>query len=145
MDHIIRPATQDDAGFVIETWLRSYRSSAWASRIPGDVYWSRYGHMGFVEDMVRGGRAVVLVACLPSDRSFMYGWSAWAPQGQSDTLHFVYVKDDWRGKGIGKVLARLPAGPGLKVTAHTLPWRKFAQKHGINWEFKHPYREERTR
>ena len=39
----VRPANKDDEPFIFSSWLRCYRSSAFASNIPSDVYFTWHG------------------------------------------------------------------------------------------------------
>lgn len=147
-DVLIRPATLEDRSFVIDSWLRSYRNSEFGRRIPDDAYGSRYGHAGFVEDVV--GAGWVVVAALPSDPSFIYAFAVW---DAADRLHYVYTKKDYRHGGLAKQLMGARVVPGLMlverplgqmtVTAETPAWKAFAAKHGIAYEYRHPYRKER--
>ena len=154
-DVLIRPATLDDRSFIIDSWLRSYRNSEFGRRIPDDVWGTRWGHAGFIEDALSGWTDV---ACLGSDPAFLFGFSCTGvvpapPQVQDEftdpdrkplpwpILHYVYVKRDFRRQGIGRLLVT-DAGAAL-VTAETPAWKGFAAKHGIAYEYRHPYRKDR--
>lgn len=165
-DVLIRPATLEDRSFIIDSWLRSYRNSEFGRRIPDDVWGSRYGHAGFVEDIVdRFGYGlpsldqlmlgppvslgVTAVACLPTDPAFVFGFAVFGILTRIvpfPPLHFLYVKKDYRRAGVGKQLlaVALSLAPGpMPVTAETPAWKAFAAKHGIAYEYRHPYRKER--
>lgn len=142
-DVLIRPATDDDRAFISASWLRSYRASGFAERIPSDVYWSRWGHSGFVDAVLDGQFGLwPLVACLPSDPSFAYGFAAYALSYENRTLlHYLYVKQAYRRNGVG---LQLLGEVGPRVVTHDTPaWRSFAAKHGIKFEYVHPYEKAR--
>lgn len=144
-DVLIRPATLEDRSFIIDSWLRSYRNSEFGRRIPDDVWYAAWGHGGFVEAAVSVPGSV-LVACLPSDPSFVYGFRAcgygYQPDPAMGVLHYVYVKKDFRRAGIARQLLAGGVYP-CGVTHETPAWKAFAAKHGIAYEYRHPYRKER--
>ena len=84
--HLLRAATQGDRSYIIDSWLQSYRSAPFAQRLPSDAYWSTYGHAGLVEALCE--RAAFVVACLPDDPTWIYGWAC----VEDDTLHYVHVR-----------------------------------------------------
>lgn len=133
----LRPMESGDRSFVIDSWLRSYRESAFARRIPHDVYYSRFGHSGLVEEIVdRAGQ--VVVACLPEKPTFLYGWIACSQPGAAPLLHYLYVKQDFRPAGIAaRLFALLAPTDPLRIT-HDLPVLGTLTKTPI--EFVNPYR-----
>jgi hypothetical protein len=166
-DVLIRPATLEDRPFIANNWLCSFRGSPWAQSIwgrapagpkqgigrevdeRGRTYWTKYGHAGFVDDVLdhallglnRGG---LLVACLPSDPAFAFGFLS-RTGDPCLTANYLYVKKDYRQNGVGALLAAGIRLDALKiaVTAETPAWKGFAAKHGIAYEYRHPYRKER--
>lgn len=155
-DVLIRPAALEDRSFIIDAWLRSYRNSDFGRRIPDDVWGTRYGHAGFVEDRVNENWTQV--ACLQSDPLFIFGFAVYGVTPGLPTpdapinprpwvaLHYVYVKRDYReknspGTGVARHLVT-DAGASV-VTAETPAWKGFAAKHGIAYEYRHPYRKDR--
>jgi len=114
--------------------------------MPPDVYWSRFGHVGLVEDLLE--RNAVIVACLPTDPSFVYGWAC-----VGTALHYIWVKRDWREFGIGRQLYnRVAVGPlavtpepqplpPLRVTHMTADFSRRLAK-GRTIQFVNPYKEQ---
>jgi len=94
-DHIIRPAEPGDRGYIIDTWLQTYRHSPFATKLPDWAYWSRFGHVGLVEHLVDSPDTKFAVACLPEGGPWMYGWVAYATH-PALTLHYVFVRDEYR-------------------------------------------------
>lgn len=166
-DVIIRPATAEDRPFIADSWLRSFRRSPWAVSVWGQpdsyrgadgrwvvgvrdrVYYSRYGHEGFVDDVLDGGimRNPSLgyatppwgsVAHAPDDPAFIIGFSVYGHDRQGKPLlHYLYVRQDYRRGGFG--LELLGGAAPRVVTAETPKWQAFAKKHGIAYEYTHPY------
>lgn len=162
-DVLIRPATLEDRPFIATSWLRSFRRSPWAESIwgkapegkqqgpaferdeRGRTYWTRYGHAGFVDDVLADDDHYVRVACLDSDPSFIFGFicvDVRQYERPQFLLHYVYAKKDYRRAGVGKALCDFRGHP-IAVTAETPAWKAFAAKHGIAYEYRHPYRKER--
>jgi ribosomal protein S18 acetylase RimI-like enzyme len=141
-DVLIRPATPEDRPFIADSWLRSFRRSPWAVRVWGQpdrgerdrVYYSRYGHAGWVDTLLTSFPGQFSVACLESDPSFVMGFSVF--DGRTILLHYVYVKAAFRRNGIGRQLCPQSS---YVVTAETPKWQAFAKKHGIAYEYTHPY------
>lgn len=111
----IRPMGGEDRNFILSAWLRSYRPFAFASEphrckecgdLPGwrdlapslrtDLFYR--GHRRIVLGLLN--RASVAVAYVPGMANQLMGFVCWAPR----TLHYVYVKQPYRGL---RVAARL--------------------------------------
>lgn len=136
--HAIRAAGPGDRGYIIDSWLQSYRHSPFATQLPDWAYWSDFGHVGLVESIV--GNVPGKVACLPDDPSFIYAWVV----GDRHWLHYVFVRNEFREQGLARALvdaAGMAAGP-LRVTHMT---QEFSRRIGRNRpvEFTNPYRGER--
>lgn len=135
----IRAATDDDRSLIIDSWLQSYKDSQFAKRLPLDVYWSRFGHVGVVESLYCDSE--IAVACLPDDPTFVYGWCAWDSRG----YHYVWVKGDYRRMGIGSALVRSAGVRGISVSmSHvTVEGQRLCAALCIDPKFANPYRESR--
>lgn len=130
---MIREARPDDMAFVRSGWLRSYASSDWATlvspssehtsacrtcgkrslktsrsgtgltlRKPSEVYW--HGQRALIDRLI--AQAMVVVA---EDESLglLDGFVCWEPP---DVLHYVYVRDTARKRGLAKELCALLTG-----------------------------------
>lgn len=137
--HVIRPGGAGDRGYIVDSWLQSYRPSPFATQLPDWAYWSHFGHVGIVESIMESSPA--LVACLPDARDFIYAWAVGDRRG---FLHYVFVRNDFREQGFAKALVDalgMSAGP-LRVTHMT---QEFSRRIGKSRkvEFCNPYRGER--
>lgn len=98
----IRDYQPDDKNFVLATFLRGvyYSEGSWYKSIDKDIF-MKYYH-GIAENTLDSGKAVVKVACLKEDTSVIIGYSILSPDYKA--IIWVYVKQKWRMKGIGKSL-----------------------------------------
>lgn len=139
--HQLRPAEDGDRALIIDSWLKSYRSSPWAKQLPDWVYWSRFGHVGLVEHLVATSR--IIVACLPEDNAFIYGWAAVGRQleGELLALHYVFTKQTFRKQGFaGLLLSQVERGNNLPVTHITPAW-SMGLGRGRQVRLLNPYKE----
>lgn len=138
--HVLRPGRPGDRGYIVDTWLKSYQSSPFAKRLPPDVYWSRFGHVGLVEDLI--ARCFFTVACLPDDEDYLYAWYCF---DELPTLHYMFVRHDYRRLGFARVLLARFAdqytveGTPLKITHVTPDFSRYVAR-GWPVEFVNPYR-----
>lgn len=121
----LRPAGAEDVGFIRHSWLHSYRHNApWAEAIPGPVYYPE--HAGIIAKLIQ--RSSCVVACSPEDSSQVMGWCVAQRLAGKSCLHFVYVKQPFRGFGIARALlhaldvrdgwcSHLTEGHGVKLAA----------------------------
>lgn len=145
-DYDLRPADQGDRGYIVETWLQTYRGAPFAQKLPDWAYWSRFGHVGLVEHLL-DHEVDVTVACLPSSPAFVYGWAAWSfgPAGPvllPRRLHYVFVRHDFRRQGFGSLLLRsidMGAGP-IRATHLTTDGSRLLGRRPV--ELINPYRKE---
>lgn len=99
---------QDEMDFVFDSWGNSYRKSPWAGCVPNHL-WDQVSRISEQEIVARSG-CKVTVAVTPVDgREAEYpdvrrvmGYAVYEPAKR--VLHFLYVKQDYRGNGIGKAL-----------------------------------------
>lgn len=92
---IIRPMGDDDLNFVRATWMRELgptRLGAWLGDTLGDYAVIR-------DRCIEQGE--VTIASLESEPTAVCGWAC--TEGD-DVLHFVYVKERWRGNGLMRML-----------------------------------------
>lgn len=100
---ILRSAQPEDANFILNSWLMSYRHSPFAKGVLKDVYFKK--HHEFVRNAI--GRSAVFCAVSKEDSSQIYGWVCIEPPTGHEltrALHYVYVKHPYRGFGIGRAL-----------------------------------------
>lgn len=138
--HAIRQAGPGDRGYLMDTWLQTYRASPFAKKLPDFAYWSDFGHVGLVESIVN--TVPGKVACLPDAPEFIYGYAV----SDGHFLHYLFVRNEFRGQGLGRALldaVGMAAGP-LNIT-HLTP--DFSQRlaRGRTVAFTNPYRGEKKR
>lgn len=92
---LIRPATADDANFILNSWLRSARHSQSLSQIPKEVYFSQ--HHKVVERLLKSAKT--LVACNPQDPTQIYGFACGEMRESVFVLHYCYIKQIFRKLG----------------------------------------------
>jgi hypothetical protein len=97
----IRAAEPGDFPFVLDGWIRSWRTSPWAGCIPNNMIWevTRSCVAGL---MTRGARLDVAEVARTDGTKRLVGFVCFeAP----DLVHYVFVKKTgFRGFGIGRLL-----------------------------------------
>lgn len=98
----IRDSEESDENFVLATFLRGvYYGDSWFSQIPKLIFMTNYKPVA--EALVRNrDKTVIKIACLKDDPSVIIGYSILSADYQ--TIHFVYVKANWRKMGVGRSL-----------------------------------------
>lgn len=99
MSIVLRPGTEDDLNFLLATWLNCYLASGnWIYRPSKKVYFPG------MEKQIKAclGTAKVIVATTEEDPEQIIGYAVHC----LDTLHFVYVKNLFRGLGVSKELMK---------------------------------------
>lgn len=91
-----------DLGFIFGTWRDTFRESQWAGVVPNHLY------RDTMDEMIRGlltRGAKVMLATNPSDNSHLVGFICYeTPLDHPPVLHYLFVKDAFRGYGAGKQL-----------------------------------------
>lgn len=93
----LREATRADWPLILNSWLRSYADSAHARSMRRDVYDAGQHAVAMALLTRHGARCAVL----DDASSVILGWACVS----AGTLHYVYVKHDFRHAGIGRLLA----------------------------------------
>lgn len=97
----IRNSRESDKNFVLATFLRGlYYGDSWFSEIPKDIFMNNYKHIA--EALINSPKVIIKIACLPDDPDVILGYSVLSSDYQ--TIHWIYVKQVWRKKGIGRSL-----------------------------------------
>lgn len=97
----VRDATSGDMSFILATFLRGlYYGDSWFSLIPKDIFMDHY--KVYAKTFITSPNTTVKVACLPEDPDVILGYSIMS--NDFTRLDWVYVKKDWRNKGIGRSL-----------------------------------------
>lgn len=113
----IRPAVEADLPFILSSWVQSYcdrdNGALEVKRVRDSVL--KAGHRLLVARLLAADDTVTLVACKDDAENVIVGWSCCthvyatsddvnpAPT-KTSTLHYVYIKSDFRGNGIAREL-----------------------------------------
>lgn len=93
----LRAGKPEDKNFVLSSFLRGmYHGDSWFSQIPRGIFMDNYKVVA--EALFDDPKNLVVVACLPEDPNIILGYSILSADGT--TLHWVYVKQTWRRRGI---------------------------------------------
>lgn len=110
----LRPVELGDVALVMSSWLSSYRDGPVGRLITDSVFYSETRPI--VQALV--SRCPPVVACDPANPDSIYGWACGERVGGALVVHFVYVRQPWRGWGIARQLvAALGYQPGEKLYA----------------------------
>ncbi len=95
----VRDYKEEDKAFILSTFLKGlYYGDSWFSQIDKTAFMDNYKLVG--DALLQ--RCAVKVACLPDDENVILGYSILSKDFQA--IVFVYVKSDWRQKGIARNL-----------------------------------------
>lgn len=131
----LRKATQEDVGFIFNSWLKSYKYSLFAKGITNTIYFSE--HHKIVENLLKQNETII--ACNDNDPSQIFGF---INAGRVDgilAINYMYVKQPFRNLGIGKTLLNSfehDASTAAIYTHHTRMSEKLAAKYNLVY---HPY------
>jgi hypothetical protein len=118
-----------DLNFVLDGWIRSWRTSPWAGCIPNNLIWetTRSCIAGL---LVRGARVDVAAVTRTDGSERLVGFICWEP----GVLHYVFVKrTGFRGLGIGRHLVRTFFDrPG--IITHRTPMSGWLLDDGWAWD-----------
>lgn len=109
----IRPATDNDLGFIYETFLRSFRAaSTHAEGLDNKQV------VSLLASLIRKGWQ----AKVADTEGYLAGWIV---AGGSIELGWIYVRDMFRGNGVGKqLLASFDIDTKKKIVSPFLPNRQ---------------------
>ncbi len=96
MNPTIRIATEADLRFIRSSWFDSYWHCSAKKKVDGVIY--RVEMKPAIERLLMRSRVIVAFFAEVPDE--VLGWSAC----EGGTCHYVYVKGDYRRRGIGKGL-----------------------------------------
>ena len=127
-EYAVRPMRQSDLPLIYDTWCTSYHAhcTTWLGWISRDTFRDIY------ELLVRSllDKAYVRVACLADDDKCVVGWAC----VRDDVLHYVWVREQWRGEGVCRLLLADMRSEPIKYTHETDYWRQRAP-HFPGWQF----------
>lgn len=96
----IRPHESNEMAFILDGWIRSWRTSPWAGCIPNNLIWE-VTRSCIASLMLRGARIDVAEVSRTDGTPRLVGFVCY----EGDVLHYVFVKrTGFRGLGIGRLL-----------------------------------------
>lgn len=101
--YTLRPANEGDLGFIVHSWTESWhKNSPEMRQVRFGVFRNamRRRAVGFAT------RCVTLVACDPDDHSHVLGWACVEMRGGIGVVHYVYVREMRRERGLASTLVR---------------------------------------
>ena len=121
----LRPLKTSDHALITDSWVKSYRGSPFARRIPDQVY---YDHMyQAVRSMLELERENFEVLCAPFEEDVIQGWACTT----KETLHYVFIGTAFRGLHLARTL--LPER--VRYYSHfTLAARPLLEALGCRWD-----------
>ena len=133
---VVRPATESDHAFVMDSWLRSFgKGRTWIFRgVQGDRFYS--GHRRVLGEIL--DRSVVMIACLQEVPDAVLGWVC----VEAECVHYLYVKNKYRRKRVASELlsqARAMMGEMLFCSHQTGQWRRFSPGSKLKFSPGHAY------
>jgi GNAT superfamily N-acetyltransferase len=119
----VRDMVESDKAFIYSTILHGlYYGDSWFSQIPKDIFMNNYKNI--ISAIIDNPKNFVKVACLPEDPDVILGYSIISPTMKR--IAWVYVKEKWRRRGIGRYL--LPQFPASCLHLNELG-RKLMNKY----------------
>ena len=129
--YAFRPGQHGDAHFLLSTWLKSYRNSAFAQRISNDVYFR--GHQEQIATILGIEGTAVTVVCAKDDEDQILGYVVY--NTLVPILHYAYVKYPFRNVGLGSLLIKmvgaLHPGQALNCTHLAKQWDSVSRKFNL--------------
>lgn len=123
-----RPMLPDDVNFVKDSWLKSFRDSPWAGVVPNNLYTDTTNEA--IEQLLARGAKVEVVSAAHDDNKIL-AWCCSEPVINGVAVHYVYVKDPYRRKGLASALLERARGkaecerPRCLYTFRTRPAQYF--------------------
>ena len=95
--------TEDEYALVFDSWSRSFKKSPWAGCVTNDMY-DQVSRRTIADILDRGATVRVACAELPTGGRRVMGYVVCEPEKR--ILHWLFVKRDFRGMGVGSSLLR---------------------------------------
>lgn len=115
-----------------DSWLKAYRhDSAFARELDSPLYFKE--QTALVDGTLLDPRTRVLVAHKPDELNVVYGYMVMTErQAEEPLLHFIFIKEAFRSKGVATALYAEGIGPdGAKsiATHMTSKGRRASSRH----------------
>lgn len=106
-----------DRALILNAWLKSYRKAFAAEGISNTIYYAE--HHEVARSILE--RGCVVVACDDTNPDVIIGFIAAEVVDEALVIHYLYVKNSFRGFGIGKLLyetVRAQENPEIVYCTH---------------------------
>lgn len=115
----IRAACNDDLNFILNSWLKSNRKT---HKTESKVYYEYYSQV--VIELLRRSQTLVVVQEEYPD--IIVGYLCFEYTRSIPTLHYLYVKELWRNRGVAQMLLNsvLSSPNQLCICTHQTPASK---------------------
>lgn len=127
-----RKVEEGDVPFIYNAWLKSYKDSPCGKTLVSDIFFTN--HKLIVKGLISDPNVNLLLAVNPENSSQIYGFACVESTPTVSTVHYVYVKYNFRKFGIagGLVRAIEPQIEKIRFFTH-LPreWRDIVQKYNV--------------
>lgn len=131
----VRPINIDDASYVIDSWVRSYRRSPTTGAIEDDVF--KIEQRARIDRLIC--RSKTFIACEPEDTRQIRGWICFEAghEKKIPIVHYVCVQPSFQLTGIGSALVGIvrqtakDADSFLWATHETAPMRHIRRKWNL--------------
>ena len=121
---ITRPARPADRNFILATWLRGqYYGNPGFKLVPQDEFFKSYTSV--VERILYDPEIDITIASGNEDPNWIAGFAV----RKQDALYWIHVKEDFRKKGIAKLL--IGEIPISRIKALTKAGAAIARKKGL--------------
>ena len=124
----IRPATEADMNFVINSWLKTQRDVGHHAYMSNPVYFGHYRD----QVVAKLAASTTTIACEPEHPEHIFGYIV---RGDG-CIHMLYVKHDFRKLGIARQLVETTGGLAKPqyVTEVRTGWETWRSKYGLVYD-----------
>ena len=95
---------EGDEKFIYNSWMKSFKNSFYAGTIPNDLYFDLYTQV--LTRILSNEDTEVLVACDPRAEKIIWGYIVCESGFTRPALHWIYVKQPFRGFGVASLLVQ---------------------------------------
>lgn len=130
----------EDKNFILNSWLKSYRRAPASQYVESDLFFTK--HKALIESILADEATEVKVLVLDdADRNFIIGYAVTTVpsvpegvvEGPGTLVHWVYIKDTFRGLGLTKSLLPSPT-KSVRASHMTQSGNVLAQRKGIVYD-----------
>lgn len=115
----LRPMISADRGFIVGTWLRNYARTREAHRVVPEAYHA--GQTALIDELLDREETILAVNPEKSDQIFGFICGRRATLTAPGVVHYAYVKDVFRRKGVGRLLVTTLSGGAPVDFTHVPP------------------------